>query len=208
MAGLSGGGGGLGHYGRSVAWFIERDVSQKSFGRQRFIATRRAQILGKPLLHWRQKPVAFRRAHGQHEHTLARIRQWMRSRKSTTMTWLLVGIGGAVGALARHAVNSLVHRYGATFPWGIFIINVSGSLVIGLLAGLLAAGRIHMGAQARVFVIVGVLGGFTTFSSFTLDTLTLIRAGHIWQAAGNVAGQVGLSLLAVMLGFSVGAAKA
>ncbi len=120
------------------------------------------------------------------------------------MTWLLVGVGGALGSMARHGVNHLVQRVGDTFPLGILIVNVSGSTVIGLVAGLLAAGRLHLEGDARLFVIVGLLGGFTTFSSFSLDTLALARSGHYALAAWNVAGQVALSLLGVSLGYWLG----
>jgi len=115
----------------------------------------------------------------------------------------MVGAGGALGAMARHGLNHLVHqrRLTSTFPLGIFLVNVVGSVVIGLLAGLLSANRLQLSGNARVFVFVGVLGGFTTFSSFSLDTLALVRDGHSTQAALNVAGQVGLSLLGVWAGY-------
>jgi CrcB protein len=121
------------------------------------------------------------------------------------MTWLMVGLGGALGAMARHALNHVVHQRAltSTFPLGIFLINVGGSVAIGLLAGLLTTGRLHLPFQARTFLIVGVLGGFTTFSSFSLDTLALAREGHHLQAFMNAAGQVGLSLVGVWAGFRV-----
>ena len=114
-------------------------------------------------------------------------------------TWVLVGVGGALGSLARHALNHVVHQraLASTFPLGIFLANVLGSTGIGVLGGLLASGRLHLPYGARVFVIVGVFGGFTTFSSFSLDTLALVRDGHVGQALWNVISQVGLSLLNV-----------
>jgi CrcB protein len=117
--------------------------------------------------------------------------------------WLAVGVGGALGAMARHGFHHLIHQraLSSTFPTGIFLINVSGSVLIGALAGALASGRFHLGLEARTFLIVGLLGGFTTFSSFSLDTLALVRAGHQMQAALNVLGQVALSLLGVWAGF-------
>ena len=123
------------------------------------------------------------------------------------MTYLLVGLGGAIGAMARHAVNHVVHQHllSARFPWGIFAINVAGSFVIGLLGGLIASERFAWGYPMRTFVIVGVLGGFTTFSSFSFDTLALSREGFQGQAMLNVLGQVGLSLLAVWVGYVLGA---
>lgn len=118
------------------------------------------------------------------------------------MIWLAIGSGGALGAVARHALNLYVQqRISSTFPAGIFIINVIGSFVIGLLAGALAANRLQLSHQARAFLIIGFLGGFTTFSSFSLDTLAVARDGHPGQAIFNVAGQVGLSLLGVWIGF-------
>ena len=119
------------------------------------------------------------------------------------MIWLLVGIGGAIGSMARHGLNHLVHQRLLTsmFPFGTFFVNVIGSVTIGVIAGALAPGRLQASYEMRTFLIVGVLGGFTTFSSFSLDTLTLIRSGHTLQAVGNVAGQVALSLIGVWLGF-------
>jgi CrcB protein len=122
------------------------------------------------------------------------------------MTWLLVGLGGALGSMARHGLNHVIHQrnLSSTFPLGIFLINVGGSVVIGLVAGALASGRWQWSDTGRTFVIVGLLGGFTTFSSFSLDTLALVRDGHALQAWWNVAGQVGLSLVGVWLGYRVG----
>jgi CrcB protein len=122
------------------------------------------------------------------------------------MTWLLVGLGGALGSMARHGLNHVIHQrnLSSTFPLGIFLINVGGSVVIGLVAGALASGRWQWSYTGRTFVIVGLLGGFTTFSSFSLDTLALVRDGHALQAWWNVAGQVGLSLVGVWLGYRVG----
>jgi CrcB protein len=122
------------------------------------------------------------------------------------MTWFLVGAGGAIGAMARHGLNHLVHQrtLSSTFPLGIFLVNVTGSIVIGLIAGLIASGRLHWTNPARTFVIVGVLGGFTTFSSFSLDTLALMRDGHPGLALWNAAGQVGLSLVGVWIGYRLG----
>ena len=117
--------------------------------------------------------------------------------------WILIGVGGAMGAMARHALNHLVHQrfLSSTFPLGILVVNVLGSFLIGALGGVIASGRLHVGYQLRTFLIVGVLGGFTTFSSFSFDTLALVRDGHHAQALANVMGQVGLSLLGVWAGF-------
>ena len=122
------------------------------------------------------------------------------------MAWLLIAAGGALGSVARHGLNQIVHQRfpTSTFPLGIFLVNVFGAGVIGIIAGLLSSGRLQWHYPARVFVIVGLLGGFTTFSSFSLDTLALIRAGHHTQALWNVVGQVGLSLIGVWAGFRLG----
>jgi CrcB protein len=120
--------------------------------------------------------------------------------------WLAVGLGGALGSMARHGLNGLVHRLAlaATFPYGILVVNVTGSLLIGVVAGMAAAGRLHFSYEMRTFVVVGLVGGFTTFSSFSLDTLALIKDGHAMQAVWNVAGQLALGLVAVFLGFRLG----
>ncbi|MEO7192359.1 MAG: fluoride efflux transporter CrcB [Vicinamibacterales bacterium] len=122
------------------------------------------------------------------------------------MIWVLVGVGGGLGAMARHGLNALVHQraLGAVFPFGIFAINVLGSALIGLMAGIVSGGRMHLSPDARTFLVVGVLGGFTTFSSFSLDTLTLFRSGHVGLAILNMAGQVGISLASVAIGFRIG----
>lgn len=119
------------------------------------------------------------------------------------MTWLLVAGGAALGGVARHALNQTVQQrlIATPFPLGIFLVNIAGSAAIGVLAGLVATGRLPMSVHARAFVFVGVLGGFTTFSSFSLDTLALVRDGQIGLAIANVIGQVGLSLLAVWTGY-------
>ena len=119
------------------------------------------------------------------------------------MIWILVGVGGALGSMARHGLNHLVHQrfLASTFPLGIFAVNILGSTLIGVVAGLLASGRVNLSFHARTFLIVGVFGGFTTFSSFSLDTLALLKNGHHPQAAANIIGQVGLSTLGVWIGF-------
>ncbi|MGQ0733073.1 MAG: fluoride efflux transporter CrcB [Acidobacteriota bacterium] len=121
------------------------------------------------------------------------------------MIWLAIGCGGAMGALARHAMNSTVHaRYGADpFPVGVLMVNTLGCLAAGVFAGLVATARWHPPLEVRAFILVGLLGGFTTFSAFGLDTLTLVTSGHHLKAALNVVSQLGLGLLAVWAGFAV-----
>ena len=118
------------------------------------------------------------------------------------MTWVLVAAGGALGSMGRHGVNLLMHRWvGTPVPWATAAVNILGCATIGLLAGLVSAGTLRWGAGTRVFVFVGILGGFTTFSSFGLDTLTLVRDGSIALALRNVAAQVVLGLGAVFAGY-------
>ena len=117
----------------------------------------------------------------------------------------LVFVGGAVGAPSRYLLDRFVQsRHRWRFPLGTIAVNVIGCLVIGALAGRIASGRLHMTPAMRTFVFVGLLGGFTTFSSFGLDTFTLAHGGDHSTAFWNVAGQVGLGLGAVYLGFNLG----
>ena len=122
------------------------------------------------------------------------------------MVWLAIAAGGALGSVARHGVNVLVHgRWPLLrFPLATLIVNVLGCLVIGVLAGLVMSDRITLRFYWREFLFVGILGGFTTFSTFGLDTLTLARAHSTSAAMWNVAGQVVLGLLAVRLGMLIG----
>jgi CrcB protein len=121
------------------------------------------------------------------------------------MTWIAVALGGALGSMARHLVNlELAHRLERSVPHATFLVNVAGCLVIGALAGRIAGGKLAMSPTMRTFVFVGVLGGFTTFSTFGLDTFTLAHGGEHAVAFWNVVGQVGLGLGAVALGYHLG----
>ena len=121
------------------------------------------------------------------------------------MVWIAIGTGGALGAMARHAVNHAVNlRFGGTFPAGIFLVNAIGCFVIGLIAGLIASTRLHIGELGRTFIVVGMLGGFTTFSSYGLDTFTLMRGGQTGLALVNAVGQMVVGLAAVWVGFAIG----
>jgi CrcB protein len=110
------------------------------------------------------------------------------------MTWIAVALGGMLGTLARHAVNIAVARSMKPPPYATAIVNILGSAIIGGLAGSISSGRLLMPAPLRVFVFVGLLGGFTTFSSFMLDTLALAEGGSASAAFANVAGQTVLGL--------------
>ena len=124
------------------------------------------------------------------------------------LAYLWVAIGGALGSVARFACNSFISgKFGESFPWGTLLINALGSLVIGFVAALSSAeGRPD--AQSRAFAVqflmVGVCGGFTTFSSFSLQTLNLLRDGQWLYAAGNILLSVALCLIAVWLGYLLG----
>lgn len=117
------------------------------------------------------------------------------------MNLALVGLGGALGAVARYLLTGLVHRFAApTFPWGTAVVNILGSLVFGVIAGLLEQGFLT-GSSTRLFVLVGVIGGFTTFSTFTFETFMLVRDGDLLRAGLNAAGQVAVAFLALWGGF-------
>ena len=117
------------------------------------------------------------------------------------MSWLLVGIGGAAGAMARYGAGVVTNRLiGPPVPYATAMVNILGCAVIGLLAGGADGGHIRMSPEARLFVFVGILGGFTTFSTFGLDTVTLARTQSMTPAVWNVIGQVALGLLAVQAG--------
>jgi CrcB protein len=119
------------------------------------------------------------------------------------LTYLWVALGGALGTVARAFCAEVVARaLGDSFPWGILIINVVGSFVIGFFATLTGVGgRYLVAPDARQFVMIGLCGGFTTFSSFSLQTLNLLLDGDFVRAGANIIGSVLLCLLAVWLGY-------
>lgn len=124
--------------------------------------------------------------------------------------YLWVALGGALGSMSRYGAARLVARLiDGPFPWGTLCVNVTGSLLIGFLAGAIVPdGRLTLAPDARAFLLIGVLGGFTTFSSFSLETLNLVRDGEWLWAATNVAGSIALCLGAVWLGHVAAAALA
>jgi len=116
--------------------------------------------------------------------------------------WIAVAAGGAAGSVARHGVNMLfAHVLVRPVPYATAAVNLIGSAIIGVLAGLIASERITMTPTARTFVFVGLLGGFTTFSSFMLDTLTVAHTGERALAIWNVVGQTGIGLAAIYAGY-------
>ena len=115
---------------------------------------------------------------------------------------LWVALGSALGGVARYWCSGIVANYmGETFPWGTLIVNVVGSFLIGFIATISGTdGRFLIPAEARQFMMVGILGGFTTFSSFSLQTLTLARDGEWLLAGANIVGSVVLCLIMVWVG--------
>jgi CrcB protein len=117
---------------------------------------------------------------------------------------LLVGGGGFLGALARYALSGLVHRClpSVTFPYGTLVVNLVGCLVIGILGGL-AESRGMLGPGVRTFALIGVLGGFTTFSTFGYETFAMLRDDELVRAVANVGAHVVLGVLLVGLGYGI-----
>ncbi len=114
--------------------------------------------------------------------------------------WLAIAAGGALGSVLRFSVSGWVYaRLGSAFPWGTLAVNVAGSLVMGFLYVMLIE-RTSADPIWRAGLIVGVLGGFTTFSAFSIETLNLITGGEFGRALLNVVGSVTLCLLAAWLG--------
>lgn len=121
------------------------------------------------------------------------------SRTVTQLLW--VGAGGFIGSISRYALGGAVHRLlpGAAFPYGTLAVNVLGCLLIGLAAGLTESRQV-LGPEARLFLILGFLGSFTTFSTFGYETLALARDAETLAAAGNVALHLVAGLGAAWLG--------
>ena len=122
------------------------------------------------------------------------------------LVYVWVGLGSALGGMGRFWISGLVaDRFGQAFPWGTLIVNVSGSFVIGVLAALARPeGRILISPGAQQFLMYGVLGGYTTFSSFSLQTLNLAREGEWFGAGANAVLSLVCCLMAVWCGHVVG----
>jgi fluoride exporter len=122
--------------------------------------------------------------------------------------YLWIALGGALGSMARYWCQGWAARaISDTFPWGTMTVNIVGCAIIGLFAALTAPeGRLLIATSARQFFMVGICGGFTTFSSFSLETLNLARDGQWARAAANVLGTVIICLVGVWLGHAAGAA--
>jgi fluoride exporter len=124
-------------------------------------------------------------------------------REKLQMSYLLVFIGGGLGASLRHAVNLMSARgLGTAFPYGTFIINITGSIVMGLIAGYLAL-KGEASQPWRLFLMTGILGGYTTFSAFSLDTALLYERGEVGLAVFYVVGSVVISIVGLFAGLAL-----
>jgi len=123
------------------------------------------------------------------------------------MAYFWIALGSALGGMGRYWISgAIAQRWGESFPRGTLFVNVSGSFVIGLIGALSdPSGRFLVGPTARQFLMIGVLGGYTTFSSFSLQTLSLMQDGEWLYAGANVLLSVVLCLVAVWLGHATGA---
>src|SRR5262249_47860951 len=122
------------------------------------------------------------------------------------VVYFWIALGSAFGGIARFWASGVVARaMGETFPWGTLIVNVTGSFLIGLIAAMTGPdGRVFISSTARLALMAGVCGGYTTFSSFSLQTLNLMNDGEWAYAGGNIVGSVVLCLVAVWAGQSLG----
>jgi len=118
---------------------------------------------------------------------------------------LVIAVGGALGSIARYLLSTFVLRVSGTlFPLGTFIVNVVGCLVFGAIAGATSQ-RVQISSTARLFLLTGILGGFTTFSTYTFESFALIRDGQFVWATINVAGQVVAGLVGLWAGYVIAA---
>ena len=119
------------------------------------------------------------------------------------MTYLLIGIGGFLGCNARYLLGGwIAERYGTSFPYGTMVINVSGSFIIGFFLVLISE-RFIVHPNWRLFFAIGFLGGYTTFSTFSFESITLIQGGSWWLGLANIVGSVVLGLVAVLTGMAL-----
>jgi len=119
------------------------------------------------------------------------------------MTILLVALGGALGSVARYLFSTAVLRAtGSLFPVGTFAVNVVGCFVFGVIAGA-AEQRVQLAPELRLFLLVGILGGFTTFSSYAFESFALVRDGQFVWAGLNIVGQVVAGLIGMWAGYVI-----
>lgn len=119
------------------------------------------------------------------------------------MQLLLIALGGALGSVCRYGLSTVVQRLSSPFfPYGTFAVNVLGCLVFGVIMGA-ARQRFVLGPPERAFLLIGILGGFTTFSTFTYETFALLQDGEFGRALLNAGGQVVCGLIALWAGYVV-----
>jgi len=120
--------------------------------------------------------------------------------------YFIIGLGGALGSMLRFGLGTWIDSgmskgTGPIFPWGTIVVNITGCFVIGFIFTISAGeGRLMLSSLTRQFIMIGILGGYTTFSSFSLQTLTLAQSGQMWGAVANILLSVVLCLLGVWLG--------
>jgi CrcB protein len=120
-------------------------------------------------------------------------------------TVVAIGVAGSFGAVARYGVEGFVsERTNGSFPWGTFVVNISGSVVLGLLFALLIEGRVIMAPWLRTAATVGLIGAYTTFSTLSLETFRMIEDGAYLAAGFNAFGSLALGLVGVWVGIVVG----
>jgi CrcB protein len=139
---------------------------------------------------------------------VSRARNGAQRVESLMMLYLAVALGGAIGSAGRFFLSGVIaNAFGETFPLGTLVINITGSFVIGFFGTLTAPdGRLLVSPTTRQFVMVGICGGYTTFSSFSLQTLNLMRDEEWLYAGANIVGSVVLCLIGVWLGHLAAAA--
>ena len=119
------------------------------------------------------------------------------------LRFFCIGAGGAVGALLRHWMSGAVHRFlGGDFPWGTLSVNLFGSLVIGFLWG--TSEVVTISHDIRLLLFIGILGSFTTFSTFSLENFNLLQNGEYFLLAVNVMASVLLGILLILTGYFTG----
>ena len=122
------------------------------------------------------------------------------------MIWVLVALGGGVGSVLRYGVGRLsVHYLGPASVWGTFLVNVTGSFLLGLFIAL-SLERLTIPVQVRALIAVGLLGGYTTFSTLSLESIQLLESGELLRAVSSLVGNLALGLAAAYLGLLLGRA--
>ena len=132
---------------------------------------------------------------------LQRIHIVRRCSHTVPVQLILIALGGALGSVCRYGLSTAVQRLSSPFfPYGTFVVNVAGSLAFGVIIGA-ARHRFVLGASERAFLLIGILGGFTTFSTFTYETFALLQDGQLTRASLNAAGQTLVGLVALWAGY-------